>query len=60
MLSKEQLLKSLQDLPSKFSVEELMDRVMLLQKIESGLLDSEKGNVYSTNEAKNRLKKWLK
>lgn len=59
MLTKEKLLQTLKDLPDKFSIEELFERIILLQKIELGMEQSEKGEVYSTIEAKEKLKKWL-
>lgn len=59
MLTKEKLLQTLKDLPDKFSVEELFERIILLQKIELGMEQSDKGEVYSTDEAKDKLKKWL-
>lgn len=60
MLTKKKLLQSIKDLPEKFSVEEIMDRIVLLQKIEAGLEQSAKGNILSTESARRRLKKWLK
>jgi hypothetical protein len=60
MISKDSLLKSLEGLPDKFSLDELLDRLFLLQKIEGGLQQSADGKTISTNEAKERLKKWLK
>jgi len=60
MLSKTKLIKSIKDLPNQFTVEELMDRIILLQKIDLGIEQSEKGQVLSTIEAKKKLKKWLK
>jgi hypothetical protein len=59
MISKDSLFKSLEGLPDKFSLDELLDRVFLLQKIEVGLQQSAEGKTISTNEAKERLKKWL-
>lgn len=59
MLTKEKLLQTLKDLPDKFSVEELFERIILLQKIELGMEQSDIGEVYSTDEAKDKLKKWL-
>jgi len=60
MITKKQFLKSMEDLPSTFSVEELIDRILLLQKIEIGIEQSKSGKVYSEHQAKLRLKKWLK
>ncbi|HCN82049.1 MAG TPA: hypothetical protein DIT07_00280 [Sphingobacteriaceae bacterium] len=60
MLTKDQLIQTIKDLPEKFSLEDLLDRIMLLQKIEIGLEQSASGQTLSTENAKERLKKWLK
>jgi hypothetical protein len=57
MLKKENVLESLKGLPDHFTIDELFDRIILLQKIEAGMEQSEKGITYSTNEAKKILKK---
>jgi len=36
MITKKKLLKSIKDLPDTFSVDEIIDRIILLQKIEIG------------------------
>lgn len=60
MVTKEQVINSLKDMPDQFSIDELMDKLILLQKIEMGLEQSKKGEVYSTQEAKEMLKQWSK
>jgi len=60
MLTKEQVINSLKDMPNRFSIDELMDKLILLQKIETGTEQSNKGETYSTQEAKDLLKKWSK
>jgi len=60
MLSKSKVIKSIRQLPDNFSIDELIERVVLLQKIETGLEQSEKGLIKSTSAAKKSLKKWLK
>lgn len=60
MITKKQFLKSMQDLPNSFSVEEIIDRILLLQKIEIGIEESKSGKVNSDSESKIKLKKWLK
>lgn len=60
MLTKKEVLNSIKGMASSFSVEELMDRIILLQKIETGLEQSSKGSVNTTAQAKQKLKKWLK
>ncbi|PSR54368.1 hypothetical protein AHMF7605_13030 [Adhaeribacter arboris] len=60
MITKAELINTLKDMPEKFSIDELMDKLLLLQKIEIGREQSKKGEVYSTQEAKEMLKQWLK
>jgi len=47
-------------MPDQFSIDELMDKLILLQKIEAGLKQSREGEVYSSKEAKEMLKQWSK
>jgi len=47
-------------MPDKFSIDELMDKLILLQKIETGLEQSKRGEIYSTQEAREMLKQWSK
>jgi hypothetical protein len=60
MLTKQKIIKSIESLPENFSIDEVIDRIMLLQKIEIGLEQSEKGDAHTHFEAKKKLKKWLK
>ena len=60
MLTKQKVLASIKELPSRFSIDDLIDRIILLQKVETGLEQSKKGNVKSSEEAKKHIKKWLK
>jgi hypothetical protein len=60
MLEKKMVIKSIKDLPDRFPIEEVIDRIILLQKIETGLKHSQEGKTSTTKEAKIKLKKWLK
>lgn len=60
MLRRRKVIETVSSLPEIFSIEELIDRLILLQKIEIGIEQAEKGQVVSTKEAKTKLKKWLK
>lgn len=60
MLTKKKLLQSIKDLPEHFSIDDLLDRVILLQKIENGLKQSIEKKGKTTEQAKAKLKKWLK
>ncbi|MBX2971638.1 MAG: hypothetical protein KF797_00905 [Flavobacteriales bacterium] len=59
-VTKKALLKSVREMPDRVSVEQLIDRLLLLSKIERGLEQSAKGEVYTTEEARKRLRKWSK
>lgn len=60
MLTKEKIKKSLDTLPDNLTIDHVIDRIIMLDKIEQGLKDVEDGNVYTTEEAKVKLSKWLK
>ncbi len=60
MLTKKEVLESLDSLPQKFEAEEAIEKIILLEKIHIGLEQSKSGKVVSTADAKLRMKKWLK
>ncbi|MBI2730440.1 MAG: hypothetical protein HYX40_06775 [Sphingobacteriales bacterium] len=60
MLTKKDVIKSIESLPSKFEAEEAIERIVLLEKIRIGIEQSQQGKVVSKEEAKKRLKKWVK
>ncbi len=60
MLTKEKVIASIKDLPAKFSVDELIDRIIFLQKIDTGLQQSNEAKTKTTKKAKEQLAKWLK
>jgi hypothetical protein len=60
MLTKTEVIKSLQSLPSRFQAEEAIERIVLLEKIRIGLQQSDEGKVVVKEQARKRLKKWLK
>lgn len=58
MITKSQLKESLDKLPEKFTLDELMDRVILIDKIERGNEQSERGDTLSEEELDKELEKW--
>ncbi|MFT4664135.1 MAG: hypothetical protein ACI8YQ_003441 [Polaribacter sp.] len=60
MLTKEQLLKYIGKLPDQFSIDELMDKILFLHKVEMGLEQSKNDQVTRHEQVKDRFKKWLK
>ena len=60
MITKEILIASLQDLPEKFTLNELFDRAILLEKVDRAMAEVAAGNVYTTEEARQKLREWSK
>jgi hypothetical protein len=60
MITKEKVIDSLKNMPDSFSIDELIDKLVFIEKVEKGLAQSEKGEVYTTEQAKKLLKKWSK
>jgi len=54
------MLKAIQDLPDDASVDEAVERLYLLEKIERGIAQADAGQTVSHSEALQRLKRWLK
>ncbi|MBP6185307.1 MAG: hypothetical protein KA479_10230 [Saprospiraceae bacterium] len=59
MITKEKLIETIKQLPSNFSIDEVIDRIILLDKIETGLQQSQEGQVTPDEELDLKLPKWL-
>jgi predicted transcriptional regulator len=57
---KQQMLKAIQELPDDASVEDGIERLYLIHKIEKGIAQTEDGQLVSQEEARNRMAQWLK
>ncbi|MBU6391270.1 MAG: hypothetical protein KGJ87_06375 [Planctomycetota bacterium] len=60
VLDKKKIMNSLRDLPEKTTLEEAMERLYLLAKIEKGIKQADEDQCISHEEAKEKMKKWLK
>lgn len=60
MLTKDKIKKTIDTLPEHFTIEDIIEELIVMDKIEQGLKDVEEDNVYTTEEAKQKLSKWLK
>ena len=47
MLTKTKVIKAINQLPDEFSIDEMVDKMILLEKIDRGLAQSERGEVIS-------------
>lgn len=59
-LNKEKIVNSLRGLPKRTTIEEAMERLYLLAKIEKGIDQADKGQCVSHEKAKEKMKKWLR
>lgn len=60
MLTKKQVMSAVKNMPDTFETIQLFDRVLLLNKVEEGRRQVREGQTYSTEQARKKLKKWLK
>lgn len=56
----EKVLQAVQNLPDDAPIEEAMERLLFLAKIERGLQQADAGQTISHDEVKERAAKWLK
>ena len=58
--TKEQIIKLIQELPEEATVEDAMERLYLLYKVERGMSQADAGQKVSQEEARRRMARWLK
>ena len=60
METKHQILKAIEDLPDDAGVEDALDRLYLLYKVERGLRQADQGELLTQEEVRERMAKWRK
>jgi predicted transcriptional regulator len=60
MTTKEKVVQAVQSLPDDASIEDVMERLLLLAKIDKGLEQAEAGQTIPHSQVKERMAKWLK
>jgi hypothetical protein len=58
-MRKSTVLDSLANLPDEFSIEEIIERLIIIEKIDMGRQDVKEGKVNTEEQAKEKLSKWL-
>jgi predicted transcriptional regulator len=56
---KDQALRAIESLPEDASIEDAMERLYLIYKIERGIAQAEAGEKITKDEARQRMAKWL-
>ena len=60
MTTKDKVLQTVQQLPDDASIEDAMERLLVLAKIERGIAQAEHGETIPYQVVKDRMAKWLK
>lgn len=58
MLTKEKLNRTIKNLPESFTIDELIDQLIFMEKVEVGLKQSEENRVVSNEDVKEMIDKW--
>lgn len=58
-MRKNTVIETIKNLPDEFSIDEVIERLIILEKIEKGRQDVQDGKVNTEEQAKEKLSKWL-
>ncbi|MGD9994626.1 MAG: hypothetical protein AB7S69_15115 [Salinivirgaceae bacterium] len=58
MLTKNTVRQSIDNLPDSFTIDELIEQLIFLEKVEEGIKQSDEGKTISNNDVKNMIEKW--
>ena len=58
-MRKTTVIESINKLPDEFSIDEVIERLIIIEKIEKGRQDVKDGKVNTEEQAKAKLSKWL-
>ena len=59
MITKTKLIETIDKFPETFSIDELIEKAILIDKIERGDEQSKKGNTISEEELEKEMQKWF-
>jgi len=59
MISKNNLQKYIEDFPDELSIDELIDRLVFIDKLENRMKESENNEVMTDEDVKSEMKKWF-
>ena len=60
MITKEKLIKHVNKFPNELSIDELIDRLVFVEKLEKRIEQSKKGETITEQELENEMKEWFK
>ena len=59
MITKEKLKKHIEKFPEEMSIDELIDRLVFVEKLENRISQSKNGETISDEELKTEMEKWF-
>lgn len=59
MLTRMMVKETADRMPKRFTIDQLVDQLVFIEKVKTGLQQSAEGRIFSRDKAKNRLKKWF-
>lgn len=57
-MKREKVIEAVNGLPAEFSLDELVEKLILVEKVEQGLAQLKEGKVTPQEEVKDLVKKW--
>jgi predicted transcriptional regulator len=60
MLTRDKVNKTIKRLPEKFTIDELIEQLIFIEKVEEGLKQSDEGKVVSNEDVRLIIEKWSK
>lgn len=58
-MRKSAVLDSISNLPDEFSIDEIIERLIIIEKIDKGRQQVKEGKINTEEQAKAKLSKWL-
>lgn len=59
-LTKEKISQMLEQLPNSFTLDDLIERLLLIEKVEEGIQQAEDGKIIRQADVKEKIAKWPK
>jgi len=56
-MNKEKVIETMESLPAEFKTEELIDRLLFIEKVEKGVADVQAGRTMTVEQARDRLQR---
>jgi hypothetical protein len=60
MLTKSKIMEAIENLPEEVSIDDIIDRLILIEKTEKGIRQSDNGEMLSDAELDKEMEKWFK